>query len=86
MATLLFELVGVLSRTAARELRGRAEGPALSRAELMAVATLGELAGACCAAEPPASAAIGTSDLAGLYRLTAHDLAIVDQVRDARSK
>ena len=80
MATLLFELVRALSGAAAGELRARSDGPALSRAELVALATLSDLAAACCEAHP-APRVDDIHDLASLERLAAFDLKIVDNVR-----
>lgn len=87
MATLLSELVRVLSSAAARELRGRADqGPALSRAEFMALATLNDLSAACCAAGKPAPGLQDTTDLALLAELAAFDMAIIDSAKMASKR
>ena len=81
MATLLSELVRVLSRAAANELRARAEGPPLSRSEIMALATLNELASVC-----SAHSEIDTSraDLASLEELAAADVKKTVEARQGR--
>ena len=85
MATLLSELVRILSDTSARELRARADNTPLSRSEMLALATLNELAAACLSgSEVPALPGEGV-DWTALAAVTAHDLALVNAARERRS-
>ena len=81
MTTLISELVRCLSQTAARTLRTRAEGPALSRAELAALATLHDMTAATLAAGAPPTDGPAATSLAALEQLAAFDMAIVEKAR-----
>lgn len=84
MTTLLSELVRCLSQAAARELRARADGPTLSRAETVALATLHEMSAATLAVGPPRAGLTDATDLATLEELAAFDMRIVETAK-ARS-
>lgn len=86
MATLLSELVRCLSQAAALELRNRADGPPLSRAETLALATLHEMSAATVEIGPPPAALIDSTDFAALEDLAAHDLRIVEKVKARRAR
>lgn len=81
MTTLLSELVRCLSQATARELRARADGPALSRAETVALATLHEMSAATLAVGAPPAALAGATDLAALEELAAFDMRIVETAK-----
>ena len=81
MTTLLSELVRCLSQAAARELRARADGPALSRAETAALATLHDMSAATLAVGAPPAGLAGATDLATLEELTAFDMRIVEAAK-----
>lgn len=78
MATLLSELVRVLSAAAGRELRQRADGPALSRAEIMALATLSDLATACLTTGEGPATGDNCVDWDVLLELASHDFQVID--------
>ena len=84
MTTLLSELVRCLSQAAAHELRARADGPALSRAETVALATLHEMSAATLAVGAPRAGLTDATDLATLEELAAFDMRIVETAK-ARS-
>jgi hypothetical protein len=84
MTTLLSELVRCLSQAAARELRDRADGPALSRAEAVALATLHDMSAATLTVGTPPEKLAGATDLASLEELAAFDMKIVETAKALR--
>lgn len=84
MATLLSELVGVLAGAAARDLRGRTEETPLSRAEMMALATVLGLAAADRSAAPTFEA--DDTSWEALQAEAAFDLAVVKRMELTKSK
>ena len=81
MTTLLSELVRCLSKAAARELRERADDPALSRAEMVALATLHEMTAATLTVGTPPTELVSATDLDSLEKLAAFDMKIVESAK-----
>jgi hypothetical protein len=87
MATLLSELVRVLSATAADAMRARADGPPLTRAEMLAIATVADLAAHYTGAALPVQAeAQGAPDWRALKQSAAFDLDRVEASAARRKK
>lgn len=81
MATLVSELVRCLSKASAREIRARLDGPAFSRSELNALATLQDMSEAVISIGPAPDDLMQATDLESLEALAAFDMTIVDRAR-----
>ncbi|MGE4431316.1 MAG: hypothetical protein AB7E05_11310 [Sphingobium sp.] len=86
MATLISELVRVLSQAASTELRARADGTPLSRAEMLAVATLNELSAVYLTESTPPSLPAGEIDWAALEAIAQFDADLIDMARRKRKR
>ena len=84
MTTLVSELVRVLSSAAASELRRRADGEPLTRSEVLAIATLGELAAGLMETAPFSSAPASEFEWDALQRSAEWDLAVVVRAENRR--